>query len=113
LSFRFWRRIRIASGVTLNLSKSTASLSFGPRGAKNIVSPRGNRVTSGLPGTGLFHTAHEPRPASAANAPRVAQRDRLNRGFFQRLFTREDERAQVDGLKALDGHFRASGDNMR
>jgi hypothetical protein len=28
MSFRFWRRIRIAPGVTLNLSKSTASLSF-------------------------------------------------------------------------------------
>ncbi|TVS08967.1 MAG: DUF4236 domain-containing protein, partial [Gammaproteobacteria bacterium] len=49
MSFRFWRRIRIAPGVTLNLSKSTASLSFGPRGAKYTVSPRGNRVTAGLP----------------------------------------------------------------
>ncbi|TVS19385.1 MAG: DUF4236 domain-containing protein, partial [Gammaproteobacteria bacterium] len=29
MSFRFWRRIRIAPGVTVNLSKSTASLSFG------------------------------------------------------------------------------------
>jgi tetratricopeptide (TPR) repeat protein len=102
MSFRFWRRIRIAPGVTLNLSKSTASLSFGPRGAKYTVSPRGNRVTTGLPGTGLFYTVHEPRRASAANAPRVAQRDRLNLGFFQRLFTPADERALVDGLKALN-----------
>ncbi len=45
---------------------------------------------------------HEPRRASAANAPRVAQRDRLNLGFFQRLFTPVDERALVDGLKALN-----------
>jgi hypothetical protein len=65
MSFRFWRRIRIAPGVTLNLSKSTASLSFGPRGAKYTISPRGNRVTAGLPGTGLFYTVHEPRRASA------------------------------------------------
>jgi hypothetical protein len=41
MSFRFWRRVRLAPGVTLNLSKSTASLSFGPRGAKYTVSPRG------------------------------------------------------------------------
>jgi Flp pilus assembly protein TadD len=102
MSFRFWRRIRIAPGVTLNLSKSTASLSFGPRGAKYTVSPCGNRVTGGLPGTGLFYTVHEPRRASAANAPRVAQRDRLDLGFFQRLFTPADERALVDGLKALN-----------
>jgi tetratricopeptide (TPR) repeat protein len=102
MSFRFWRRIRIAPGVTLNLSKSTASLSFGPRGAKYTVSPRGNRVTAGLPGTGLFYTVHEPRRASAMNAPKVAQRDRLNLGFFQRLFTPAEERALVDGLKALN-----------
>lgn len=102
MSFRFWRRIRIAPGVTLNLSKSTASLSFGPRGAKYTVSPRGNRVTAGLPGTGLFYTVHEPRRPSAANAPSVAQRDRLNLSFFQRLFTPADERALVDGLKALN-----------
>ncbi|MCL4744386.1 MAG: DUF4236 domain-containing protein [Burkholderiaceae bacterium] len=102
MSFRFWRRIRIAPGVTLNLSKSTASLSFGPRGAKYTVSPRGNRITAGLPGTGLFYTVHEPRRPSPANAPSVAQRDRLNLGFFQRLFTPADERALVDGLKALN-----------
>jgi tetratricopeptide (TPR) repeat protein len=102
MSFRFWRRIRIAPGVTLNLSKSTASLSFGPRGAKYTVSPRGNRSTVGMPGTGLFYTVHEPRRVSAANAPRVAQRDRLSLGFFQRLLTPTDERALVDGLKALN-----------
>jgi tetratricopeptide (TPR) repeat protein len=102
MSFRFWRRIRIAPGVTLNLSKSTASLSFGPRGAKYTVSPRGNRATAGLSGTGLFYTVHEPRRPSVANAPRVAQRDRLTLGFFQRLFTPADERALVDGLKALN-----------
>lgn len=102
MSFRFWRRIRIAPGVTLNLSKSTASLSFGPRGAKYTVSPRGNRSTVGLPGTGLFYTVHEPRRPSSANAPRVAQRDRLDLGFFQRMFTPADERALVDGLKALN-----------
>jgi tetratricopeptide (TPR) repeat protein len=102
MSFRFWRRIRIAPGVTLNLSKSTASLSFGPRGAKYTISPRGNRVTAGLPGTGLFYTVHEPRRASPANAPNVAQRDRLSLGFFRRLFTPADERALVDGLKALN-----------
>jgi hypothetical protein len=75
MSFRFWRRIRIAPGVTLNLSKSTASLSFGPRGAKHTISPRGNRVTAGLPGTGLFCTVHAPRRPQAAHAPPFARRE--------------------------------------
>jgi hypothetical protein len=75
MSFRFWRRIRVAPGVTLNLSKSTASLSLGPRGAKYTISPRGNRVTAGLPGTGLFYTVQAPRRPLAAHAPPVARRE--------------------------------------
>lgn len=54
MGFRFWRRVRLAPGVALNLSKSTASLSFGPRGAKYTISPRGNRATAGIPGNGLY-----------------------------------------------------------
>jgi len=56
MSFRFWRRIRIAPGVTLNLSKTGGSLSFGVRGAHFTVGPHGKRVTAGIPGTGLFYT---------------------------------------------------------
>jgi hypothetical protein len=52
MSFRFWQRVRLAPGVTLNLSKSMASLSFGPPGAKYTISPLGNRATVGLPGSG-------------------------------------------------------------
>ena len=39
VSFRFWQRIRLAPWVTLNLSKSSASLSFGPPGAKYTIGP--------------------------------------------------------------------------
>lgn len=105
MSFRFWRRIRIAPGVTLNLSKSTTSLSLGPRGAKYTISPRGNRATAGLPGTGLFYTVHDRKRAGrggAAPAPRVPHRDRLKLGFFQRLMTPTEERQFVDGVRALN-----------
>lgn len=104
MSFRFWRRIRIAPGVTVNLSKSTASLSFGPRGAKYTISPKGNRATVGLPGTGLFYTVHDrQRRASeeAPPAPRIPQRDRLSLSFFQRLVTPSAEKRFIDGVRAL------------
>lgn len=53
---RLWRRVRIAPGVTINLSKSGASVSVGPRGAKVTVGRRGVRQTLGIPGTGIFAT---------------------------------------------------------
>ncbi|MCZ8295578.1 MAG: DUF4236 domain-containing protein [Rhodobacteraceae bacterium] len=98
MSLRFWQRIRLAPGVTLNLSKSTASLSFGPRGAKYTVSPRGNRATLGLPGTGLFYTMQDRKSARAA----TQTRDKLSLGFFRRLVTPPEEKALIDGLRALN-----------
>ena len=57
MAFRFWRRIKIAPGVTLNLSKSGGSLSFGPRGAKFTAGSRGRRVIGGYSGNGtLLHS---------------------------------------------------------
>jgi len=94
-----------ASGLTLNLSKSMASVSLGPRGAAYTISPRGNRATVGLPGTGLFYTVHDRKRSGrggAAPSPQVAQRDRLKLGFFQRLMTPAEEKRFIDGIRALN-----------
>lgn len=105
MGFRFWQRVRLAPGVTLNLSKSTASLSFGPRGAAYTISPRGNRATVGLPGTGLFYTVHDRKRSGrggSAPAASVPERDRLRLGFFQRLITPAEEKRFIEGIRALN-----------
>ena len=56
MGMRFFRRIKILPGVTLNLSKRGISFSLGPRGAKLTVGTKGSRATVGLPGTGLRYT---------------------------------------------------------
>jgi tetratricopeptide (TPR) repeat protein len=108
--------MRLAPGVTLNLSKSGASLSFGPRGAKYTIGPRGQRTTVGVPGTGLFYTVHAGSRRSSprvASTPTVPVADRLSLGFFQRLTTPANERALVEGLKALyQGDERAALDSL-
>jgi len=110
MGFRFWRRIKIAPGVTLNLSKSGGSLSFGTRGAKYTVGPRGKRATVGLPGTGLFYTTTFPKgrasgrrstSAPAPDLPVVRSEDRLSMGFFRRLITPADQQALVDGCREM------------
>lgn len=55
--FRLFRRIKIAPGVTINVSKSGLSTSFGPKGAKVTVGKRGIRRTVGIPGTGMYYTS--------------------------------------------------------
>lgn len=125
MGFRFWRRIKLAPGLTLNLSKSGGSLSLGPRGAKFTVGSRGKRATVGLPGTGLFYTTTFPKGKStsvksAENTtaqPLVSAEAQLQMGFLQRLALSKEEKALVDGfmevargndLGALDHLKRAS-----
>ena len=56
MPLRFWRRVKVAPGVTLNLSKTGTSVSLGPRGARTTLGHGKVRQTMGLPGTGLFYT---------------------------------------------------------
>jgi hypothetical protein len=62
MGFRFRRTLKIMPGVRLNLSRSGASVSMGPRGFHYTVGPKGTRVTAGIPGSGLSWTAYQSRP---------------------------------------------------
>ncbi|WP_107496300.1 DUF4236 domain-containing protein [Thalassobius sp. I31.1] len=53
MGFRFQKRIKIAPGVRLNVSKSGVSTSLGGRGATVNLSKKGVRTTVGIPGSGL------------------------------------------------------------
>ena len=104
MAFRFFRRIRIAPGVSVNLSKSGPSLSIGPRGAKVTAGPRGVRRTVGIPGTGAYYTSHKGYRASSSNRPPPSvapPEDRLSLGFFQRLTIPKGERQFVEGMRQL------------
>lgn len=123
MAFRFWRRFKVAPGVTLNFSKSGGSFSFGPRGAKLTVGSRGKRATVGLPGTGLFYTTTFPKGRSGTKPSRNATvpapppesiEDRLNPSFSQRMTMPEDEKALVDGLLELGrGNERQAFDYLK
>ncbi len=56
MGFRFRRRIRVAKGLYLNVSKSGTSLSVGGRGATVNFGKHGTRTTVGLPGTGISYS---------------------------------------------------------
>jgi tetratricopeptide (TPR) repeat protein len=115
MSYRFFRRLRIAPGLTVNLSKSGPSLSVGGRGGHvTLGGSRGRRTTIGLPGTGLYWTTvhrqtrargrgsvaeSEAAPSPISGTPRAGQK--LTLSFFRRLVTPADEQAFVDGCRAL------------
>jgi len=103
VGLRFFKRVKIAPGLTLNLSKSGPSFSFGPRGLKYTIGPRGTRKTFGIPGSGVYYTTTScwgkkrapPSPSMASGVPPPS----LDLGFFRGIFTPPEERCLVAGLK--------------
>jgi hypothetical protein len=75
MSWRWRKRIKIAPGLALNLSKSGVSMSAGVPGATVNVGRRGLRGTAGLPGTGISVSKQIPwqHRSAAAQTSRVRQ----------------------------------------
>lgn len=119
MGIRFFRRVRIAPGLTLNLSRRGASVSVGQRGARATVGQRGVRTTLGAPGTGLSWTKqHAPRGSGGAGRAAAAGRtaaagrggapgadpqgaDPLAPGLLARLRMSPQEKAFVAACRAL------------
>jgi hypothetical protein len=75
MAFRLFRRIKIAPGVTINLSKSGLSASAGVRGARVTLGPRGVRRTVGIPGTGISYSEN----SAIGGSPRRTRRSSTTR----------------------------------
>ena len=101
MGLRFYKRIRIAPGISLNLSKTGPSFLFGPRGMKYTVGPRGTRKTFGIPGTGLSYTTTSGWGTNRAGiSPRSEEAlPSLDIGFFGGMFIPSEDKPLVEGLK--------------
>ncbi|KAA5952069.1 MULTISPECIES: DUF4236 domain-containing protein [unclassified Pantoea] len=72
MGLRYRKRIKIAPGLSLNISKSGISTSIGGRGATINVSKKGVRTTVGIPGTGLSYSKlHSTPKISYENEPEI------------------------------------------
>jgi tetratricopeptide (TPR) repeat protein len=128
MGFRFFKRVGLAKGVSLNLSKSGGSVSLGPRGAKLTLGPQGARVSLGIPGTGLYYTTNfslgrlgkmfglgssDPQPSESsetptttaqpttAPAPAEIENAQTTKATLEQLTVPDDQKALADGCKAL------------
>ena len=61
MGLRFHKALRLLPGVRVNVSKSGLSLSLGGKGVTCNVTPKGSRMTVGVPGTGLSYSTSRQR----------------------------------------------------
>lgn len=131
MGFRFFKRVGLAKGVTLNLSKSGGSVSIGPQGAHLTLGPQGARVSLGIPGTGLYYTTNfslgklgkmfggssgpettptqqTPAVEKSQTAPQTSaetENAKATKEVLTQLSVPDDQKALADGCKALaDGN---------
>ena len=115
MSWRFYRRVQVVPGLTLNFSKSGVSFSFGGRGARYTIGARGERLTFGIPGTGLFYT-HEKRKSHGSSPPRSSSGQefaetppKLPLGFFAKRRTPPEEVHFTEAcISAREGDYEAA-----
>lgn len=55
MGFRFSKSIKLGGGVRLNLSRRGVGTSFGVKGLRYSVGPRGHRIRASIPGSGLSY----------------------------------------------------------
>lgn len=55
MAWNYRKRVKIAPGVTINISKSGVSTTIGPKGANVNIGSRGTYINTGIPGTGLYN----------------------------------------------------------
>jgi hypothetical protein len=58
MGWRFYKRVHLFPGLSVNVSRSGPSLTVGVRGAHVTVGRTGVTRTVGLPGTGIYYTSH-------------------------------------------------------
>jgi hypothetical protein len=59
VGLRFYRRVHLCPGLSVNLSHSGPSLTLGIRGAHVTLGGDSITKTVGLPGTGIFYTSRQ------------------------------------------------------
>lgn len=78
MGFRFRKTVKLGKGLSVNLSKSGGSVSFGPRGAKTNISKRGVRSTVSIPGTGISYSATNTTKKRATKKTKLTTPSHLN-----------------------------------
>lgn len=85
MGFRFRRRLKIAPGVHVNLSKSGVSTSLGARGASVTLGKKGARANVGVPGTGLSYSEQLSSKKGSNGRDNDAEAKGSGIGFFKLL----------------------------
>lgn len=71
MGFRFRKRIKIAPGISVNLSKSGISTTIGKKGCSINIGKKRKSYSLGIPGTGISYSGSLVKKKSATQLPKI------------------------------------------
>ena len=80
MAWSFRKRIKVAPGVNVNVSKSGVSTSVGPKGAKINVGPKGSKLYTSIPGTGIYYRGTLSKTANKESSGSVEPSSKKSNG---------------------------------
>jgi tetratricopeptide (TPR) repeat protein len=115
MGWRFFRRVKLAPGLRLNLSSSGASLTVGPRGSTVTLGKRGAHSSISIPGTGLSYRRKlfgNRKAGQTAVVSKPVQGPKL--GLLQQLTLSSEEKALARALEAFaQGNLNSAMTDLR
>ena len=133
MGFRFYKRVALFPGVSMNFGKRGTSFSVGPRGLKTTINPtKGIRYSIGIPGTGLSYltpyrkwgdagstekppsSRKTPSAADQRQAVRETDHQKLDLGFWAKLTLSNEEKKLAEGIQAyIDGDISKAESSLK
>lgn len=121
MAWSFRKKIKIAPGIHINLSKSGVSTSVGPKGAKVNIGPRGTSLYTNIPGTGVYYRGKisDADNANSKNAPKKSaipnsssQDKPWENEMYMRMYARhhQNKNTPPHKHKPLDGWIAYTGE---
>lgn len=101
MAWSFRKKIKIAPGVSINLSKSGVSTSVGPKGAKVNVGPKGTSVYTSIPGTGIYYrgkVSEGTGPSSSKSNRQTSNKTGQKKASFETSGAYSDANRMTDSM---------------
>lgn len=95
MGFRFFKRVKLAKGLYMNITPSGPSFSIGKTGSRLTFGSKGYRTTFGIPGSGVYYTTYQPYKSSTGTSSSPAKPKVSN------IKPNKEEQLLIDGCTYL------------
>lgn len=101
MGYRFFKRIKLAKGLYVNITPSGPSLSVGKTGSRITFGHHGYRTSLGIPGSGFYYTNYERYEKQCDASRKKIESNRISDQSQPKINPSVEEKLLLDGCYSL------------